>query len=228
MTTKLILLILASFLSLNVLADEGVEGDQHHHGSKDEYHHQNDADNQSHHRTNPNVAANVNASAKSSINTQAVQRGTDRTVYTQYSYPRYVQPTNYYYTSPQTTQTYYQYSMPRYSQPVSYYYNYPQTAQTYYQPTVDAYANYDPYTGVEFTEIYLSTGDTDVKYHNRFTDAYWETVFKQNGDQYGVDEQGNSWQYNKAAAYYLNFGTREVCVGAGASQTCVFPTSSIY
>jgi hypothetical protein len=48
----------------------------------------------------------------------------------------------------------------------------------------------------------------------------WNQTIQPNGDQRGMDSNGNYWNYNAGTGNYINYGTGEMCFGRGAGRFC--------
>lgn len=63
-------------------------------------------------------------------------------------------------------------------------------------------------------------GSITTRGYNYNTGNNWRTTTKPNGDQRGIDSNGNSWSYNKGSGTYMNYGTGKICTGKGAYRVC--------
>jgi hypothetical protein len=150
-------------------------------------------------RSDPNNTTNDNWSTKGNMNPYTGQSGTKNPTFDQPGYGQnsYQQTTQFVtqstYTTPNNTTT----------SPSQY--------------------KYDNTTGTEYYESHLPNGDIQISYHNKVTNSYWQTVYMPDGNQYGLDEDGNFWEFQKSTGVYMNYGTGITCVGYGNSKTCVYP-----
>jgi hypothetical protein len=80
-------------------------------------------------------------------------------------------------------------------------------------------STYDAQSGNRYNWNRNFDGSTNVRGFNTNTGSMWNTTIQPNGDQRGLDSQGNSWQYNNRSGTYLNTdGT--MCVGKGLARIC--------
>lgn len=85
----------------------------------------------------------------------------------------------------------------------------PVVAQTY-QPSYGS--TYDQQSGNTYTWSRDSTGNTNLNGYNLSTGSMWRQTIQPNGNQSGLDSNGNYWNYNAGTKTYMNYGTGKYCV----------------
>jgi hypothetical protein len=78
---------------------------------------------------------------------------------------------------------------------------------------------FDPYTGDTYQWSQTPNGSTNVYGSNPFTGSHWNQTIEPNGNQRGIDSQGNTWQYNQQSGSYWN-SNGHGCIGHGSARTC--------
>lgn len=66
------------------------------------------------------------------------------------------------------------------------------------------------------TDVY---GNTQVQGRNVYTGSTWRNTIESDGDQRGIDSNGNSWRYDAQSGFYSN-SNGKTCFGKGALRTC--------
>lgn len=86
-------------------------------------------------------------------------------------------------------------------------------------PSVFADYEYDYTTGNSYIYNSYPDGGGYLYGWNLSAGTNWNTNYYSNGNMYGQDSDGDSWQYNSSTGYYWNSdGT--TCSGFGYARTC--------
>lgn len=76
---------------------------------------------------------------------------------------------------------------------------------------------YDPSTG-NYYQVSQQGNATQIVGSNPYTGQVWTQTVQPEGNQTGINAQGNGWSYDNGSGFYQGDG--RVCFGFGAQRRC--------